>query len=611
MVCSVTAGGDWDRQRGTGPYGGAWYPPPPQPQPQPQPQPYPGYYPYPPPPGPRSSGAVIAVVVVVFVVTAAIAAGAVAFISTRHHDSRTGANSTRNVTPASHPDWVPITIDNPVPGTTPLPAELSATSLADGVVVTPALAQSVVQAIWSLREQAFTSRDRSFLAEFESGPALESDEGTCGCNSRTPRGPIRDEVVFVPRQATYPATFLAEVSTTLAGSAYAQYLVLSKVSPASTWTVVADPGDSAAPLDRPTTDAAGYDIAPTPAAATRAFPASLAAYWQTWVDTGHRPASSPFADGPWTTSHGAKLASQPQGSLVSANGLDGRYIYQSTPADPTWAFGTAGGGITCGVLRAQTLWNGPGGAAIYQPPDQTNWGPTVAPGTYHGEAETSIVQPCFIQHSNGPVTITSGDLDADTEQGIDPYTVPAATAPAPAAATPVPASCVESVPYEQTEPMSANQAYNFELPTNPAPCLATAGLTLGPREPDSSYEHVHIDIDLMGGAVAVPAGIGTQPSTGQVTGLFTTSDTGIVWYSKTHTYTLGQLFEEWGQPLGPSQIGEMRTQTSFQIYWFVNGTPVANPATFALHNHDEIFAIEDEAGAKIAPTKSFAWPPGY
>jgi hypothetical protein len=439
--CGVIGGEDWDSERGPGPYGGAWYPP----QQQSQPHQNAGYR-YPPPPEPRSRRSVITVVAVIaaaFVGAAGIGAAAAALISTRHHDSRaatgftapvspvsparTEASPTPSAAPAQPAGWVPITIDHPVPGTQPLPAALSATSLSSGVVVTPTLARSVVQAIWVLRQQAFTSHDRSFMAEFESGAALESDERTCGCNSRSPRGPISAEVVFVPRQTRYPVTFLAEAATTLTGDAYTQYLVISKASATSRWTVVADPGDSEVALDRPSTDAAGFNIAPAPSARTPTLAAVLANYWQTWTDTGLPPTSAPFGAGAWTTAYGAELASQPQGSLYRGNGLDGNYRYQSVASDPTWAFGTATGGITCGVLRAQTVWTAPGGGPIYQPPARTNWGPTVAPGIYRAEASTDIVEPCFIQHSGDPVTVTSGDRDSDTEQGIDPY--PVATTP--------------------------------------------------------------------------------------------------------------------------------------------------------------------------------------
>jgi hypothetical protein len=80
------------------------------------------------------------------------------------------------------------------------------------------------------------------MSEFETGPALEADEVTCGCNTRAARGPISGESLLVPRQRSFPAAFLAEVKTTLTGAPYVQYLVIARQSMATPWEVVADPG---------------------------------------------------------------------------------------------------------------------------------------------------------------------------------------------------------------------------------------------------------------------------------------------------------------------------------------------------------------------------------
>ena len=75
-------------------------------------------------------------------------------------------------------------------------------------------------------------------------------------------------------------------------------------------------------------------------------------------------------------------------------------------------------------LNRQRASTAPDGGAVYQPPARDNWGPTVAPGSYRAEAETDIVQPCFIQQHGGGVVVTSGLLDPDTEQGINPLGAP-------------------------------------------------------------------------------------------------------------------------------------------------------------------------------------------
>jgi hypothetical protein len=170
---------------------------------------------------------------------------------------------------------------------------------------------------------------------------------------------------------------------------------------------------------------------------------------------------------------------------------------------------------------------------------------------------------------------------------------------------------VASVPYEQTVPIYLDETYQFLLPTDPAACATLAGLQFQARGPDAGYDHVHVDLALQGGQSVLPGGIGTNTAKGKVTGLFTQSGTGIVWFSKGRHFTLGQLFQEWGQPLSATQIGSMRTDFGHPITWYVNGVPVSDPATIVLHNHNEIWAFQDLAGARAVPTSSFAWPPGY
>jgi hypothetical protein len=61
-------------------------------------------------------------------------------------------------------------------------------------------------------------------------------------------------------------------------------------------------------------------------------------------------------------------------------------------------------------------------------------GPSVAPGAYQYEAETQIMQPCFIQRAGAHIAVVSGLGDPDTEQGINP--IPAAPAPSTTPTTP-------------------------------------------------------------------------------------------------------------------------------------------------------------------------------
>jgi hypothetical protein len=362
----------------------------------------------------RSVGATVFVCLAVLVSAPAFTAGA----------------APRATTPI--PPWVPVVIDHPTPDTGSLPTDLWLGGTGHGPVITPAQAQLVLDSVWFLRFQAFHDQDRGAMVMFETGPALESDEVTCGCNYRVVRPNITRDSLLVPRQLHFPATFLAEATTTLSGAPYTQYLVISRTSAATPWMVVADPGDQGAQvLDRPQATRGGFDAPGDPRPSSRRLPAELAGYWQTWTDTGQAPRLSVFAPGSDTTKQGALLAKAPQGALASFNGLIGSYRYRAGGSDERWSFATATGVLTCGVVRFQSTWSNLGGVD-WQPNAESNWGSTVPPGVYKDVVSTDIAQPCFIQRPGAAVEVTSGIMDPDTVQGQGlgatppPYGSPAA-----------------------------------------------------------------------------------------------------------------------------------------------------------------------------------------
>ncbi len=94
-----------------------------------------------------------------------------------------------------------------------------------GPVITPEQAEAVVRAFWPLQELALSSNDRRLTDMVESGPAAEFDDAVSVDNLqrlhlpnlRVVR-PLNGVEVFVPLQSSFPATFLAEVLTTVFGT---------------------------------------------------------------------------------------------------------------------------------------------------------------------------------------------------------------------------------------------------------------------------------------------------------------------------------------------------------------------------------------------------------
>ena len=341
--------------------------------------------------------------------------------------AKTSSGAAASTTPV--PPWVTPIVDQPTPATGTLAPALWWGKAGHGPVISVSQAEVIFDAEWSLRFQAFHSEDPSVVGAFETGPALESDEVICNtCTSLEVRSDIKDLRLLVPDTHSFPDTFLGEAITTIKGAPYTQYLVISRQSASTPWMVVADPGQrGSTKLLKGRAGRGGFDPAPNSARGTQ-LPGDLAAYWQSWVYRGRAPAHTLLAPGRWTTMDGANLAKAPSGSLTAFNGLIGKYRYRAGDADENWSFSVAGGTLTCGVVRYQTTWSALGGYD-WQPPDQTNWGPNVAPGFYADVVETQIAQPCFIDRRGHDVSVLFGGMDPETLQGQDPVSHPSGTPP--------------------------------------------------------------------------------------------------------------------------------------------------------------------------------------
>jgi hypothetical protein len=131
--------------------------------------------------------------------------------------------------------------------------------------------------------------------------------------------------------------------------------------------------------------------------------------------------------------------------------------------------------------------------------------------------------------------------------------------------------------------------------------------------------HAHLTIFINGVQRAVPAGIGIPGATFQNTpqGQFVGSGSCFYWLhthaasgvihieSPVHrTYTLGNFFDEWGQPLGPSQVGPVKGHV-VAIY---NGKLYqGDPRDIPLNAHAQ---IQLEIGTPLVAPVSITWPKG-
>ena len=131
--------------------------------------------------------------------------------------------------------------------------------------------------------------------------------------------------------------------------------------------------------------------------------------------------------------------------------------------------------------------------------------------------------------------------------------------------------------------------------------------------------HAHLTVFVNGTARQVPAAIGIPGAVPQQTpaGPIVAQGTCFYWLH-THaadgivhiespvqrTFTLGQFFDEWGQPLGPGQVGPAKGHVTV-IY---NGKVFqGNPRNVPLTAHAQ---IQLEVGTPLVAPESITWPSG-
>ena len=167
------------------------------------------------------------------------------------------------------------------------------------------------------------------------------------------------------------------------------------------------------------------------------------------------------------------------------------------------------------------------------------------------------------------------------------------------------------------------------VPVPQAPLLASTATSAHGQTVDSIgcstgeqtlfHIHVHLTLFVNGTPRQVPAGIGIPGAVATQTqaGPFISSGSCFYWLhthapdgiihieSPLHrTYTLGEFFDEWGQPLGPGQVGP----ASGHVTAIYNGEVYrGNPRDIPLTRHAQ---IQLEVGTPLITPESITFPAG-
>jgi hypothetical protein len=143
------------------------------------------------------------------------------------------------------------------------------------------------------------------------------------------------------------------------------------------------------------------------------------------------------------------------------------------------------------------------------------------------------------------------------------------------------------------------------------------GIRCQPDEMSAYHVHAHLTIFVNGTPRQIPAGIGIPGAQVQNTakGLFVSSGRCFYWphthaadgiihieSSVPHSYTLGQFFDEWGQPLGPGNLGP----ATGPVVAFYNGHRYeGNPRNIPLNPFAQ---IQLEVGRPLIAPESISFP---
>jgi hypothetical protein len=127
------------------------------------------------------------------------------------------------------------------------------------------------------------------------------------------------------------------------------------------------------------------------------------------------------------------------------------------------------------------------------------------------------------------------------------------------------------------------------------------------------HYHAHLDVQIAGTPIVVPAGLGIDQARQRISPLHTHDTSGVIHIESQRDipYTLGQLFIEWGQPLSARQVGPHRLAAGEVLRMFRDGQLVTgDPATLRFAQHDELVVWVGPASTHPTVPSTYPFPQG-
>ncbi|SNT49774.1 hypothetical protein SAMN05421812_107248 [Asanoa hainanensis] len=153
----------------------------------------------------------------------------------------------------------------------------------------------------------------------------------------------------------------------------------------------------------------------------------------------------------------------------------------------------------------------------------------------------------------------------------------------------------------------------WAAPADATTRVKAAGLPMLDNEGEVVHIHAHLDVIVDGKPVTVPAGVGIDQNTGQLSPLHTHDTSGVIHVESPvqAEFSLGQFFTEWDVSLAADHLGSLQAGNDKVLQAYVNGLPVqGDPAAIVLHAHDEIALVYGTATQQTSPPATYTFPAG-
>jgi hypothetical protein len=270
-------------------------------------------------------------------------------------------------------------------------------------LLSPPAAQQAFKATWPQFDAAYHQADLAKMEQYATSETVFAAIGEiqCGC------GPLPEQrssvELSVPVEYKYPLSFLAQIAVTQQFDQHFAYVgVFTKPAPTARWRLsyLVDYSGKSRYLT-----SSEFEAPPVPPFNTDVIGGQVAAFFQSYANTGVPPTSTPALVLDGSTAQEVENLMSVKQSIESEGDTQGSMTI--APTDHSTRFAYPGGDILCGALHSSVQITTPPNEPTVQPLDRSNWGPTLLPGSYASLEKQQVHDYCMTVSTKGRVVPVS------------------------------------------------------------------------------------------------------------------------------------------------------------------------------------------------------------